>query len=76
MRSFPEKSKTFALLTVIVFLTLNLAGCGKPEVETANPEPGVKPYEGFAAPDFELPDLSGRKVRLSDLRGKTVVLNF
>lgn len=28
------------------------------------------------APDFELSDLKGRKVRLSDFRGKTVVLNF
>ncbi|ADL07400.1 TlpA family protein disulfide reductase [Thermosediminibacter oceani] len=76
MRSFPEKSKTFGLLTVIVFITLYLAGCGKTKVETANPEPEIKPYEGFLAPDFELPDLSGRKVRLSNFRGKTVVLNF
>ena len=28
------------------------------------------------APDFGLKDLSGRTVRLSDLRGKVVVLNF
>ncbi len=28
------------------------------------------------APDFELPDLEGRKVRLSSFRGKTVFLNF
>src|SRR5688572_15017036 len=28
------------------------------------------------APDFELPDLDGRKVKLSSFRGKTVVLNF
>jgi tetratricopeptide (TPR) repeat protein len=28
------------------------------------------------APDFELPDLSGRRRRLTDLRGKAVVLNF
>jgi len=29
-----------------------------------------------AAPDFELTDLSGNAVRLSDYRGQTVVLNF
>lgn len=28
------------------------------------------------APDFELPDMSGRPVRLSSFRGKTVFLNF
>ena len=31
---------------------------------------------GTAAPDFELKDLSGKPVRLSDFRGKTVLLQF
>ncbi|HWE07744.1 MAG TPA: thioredoxin-dependent thiol peroxidase [Solirubrobacteraceae bacterium] len=31
---------------------------------------------GQPAPDFELPDQNGERVRLSDLRGKTVVLFF
>lgn len=34
------------------------------------------PRVGFAAPDFELLDLSGKPVRLSDLRGSPVIINF
>lgn len=32
--------------------------------------------ENRTAPDFELPALGGGKVRLSDYRGKTVIVNF
>ncbi|NUN52123.1 MAG: redoxin domain-containing protein [Planctomycetaceae bacterium] len=35
---------------------------------------GIRP--GAEAPDFELADLSGDRVRLSSLRGKAVLLNF
>lgn len=34
------------------------------------------PSKGEAAPDFVLPDLDGTPVRLSELRGKPVLLNF
>lgn len=34
------------------------------------------PREGFFAPDFALDTLQGEQVRLSDLRGKIVVVNF
>ena len=37
---------------------------------------GPPPEVGQRAPDFEFPDLTGRMVRLSDLRGKTVFLNI
>lgn len=31
---------------------------------------------GEVAPDFELENLDGEKVKLSDLKGKKVILNF
>ncbi|MBL8056756.1 MAG: redoxin domain-containing protein [Anaerolineales bacterium] len=34
------------------------------------------PFEGQRAPDFELTTTSGEKVRLSDLRGRPVAVNF
>jgi peroxiredoxin len=36
----------------------------------------VGPREGFYAPDFTLETLQGGQVKLSDLRGKIVVVNF
>ena len=34
------------------------------------------PSTGFLAPDFELEDRNGQRVRLSDLRGQPVLVNF
>jgi thiol-disulfide isomerase/thioredoxin len=34
------------------------------------------PYPGYRAPDFTSPDLAGHLVRLSDFRGKPILLNF
>lgn len=34
------------------------------------------PQESFIAPSFELPSLSGGKIRLTDYRGKVVFINF
>lgn len=34
------------------------------------------PKKGFLAPDFTLETLEGQSIRLSDLRGQVVVLNF
>lgn len=34
------------------------------------------PIAGYPAPDFTLPDLEGNEVRLGDLRGQVVLVNF
>jgi len=51
----------------ISLLFLALTGC---------PDKAPVPREGASAPDFTLEGVSGEKVRLSDLRGKVVLLNF
>jgi peroxiredoxin len=40
------------------------------------PEDHPLPFRGYIAPDFELTDLEGDIHRLSDYRGKVVLLNF
>jgi peroxiredoxin len=58
--------KKIIVLVVSLFL-LAVTGCHK-DVPA--------PKEGDAAPDFKLTSLSGPDVRLSDLRGKVVLVNF
>ncbi len=45
-------------------------------VATGRRAPGSFPAPSALAPDFELQDLTGTRVQLSDLRGQVVVLNF
>ena len=73
------------ILVLIVTLVLLIAGyaCSRPAETPAPPGPQPSPTPsqagpqiGKLAPDFQLPDLDGQSVSLSDLRGKPVLLNF
>ncbi len=46
----------------------------QPALESA--ASGRMPREGETVPEFELPTLDGRNVRISDLRGSPVLINF
>ncbi len=58
------------LVSLILLLTIfTLAACSRKEAPPL-------PVEGQAAPDFVARDLTGHEVRLSDLRGQVVLVNF
>ncbi|MBI3580939.1 MAG: TlpA family protein disulfide reductase [Nitrospinae bacterium] len=42
----------------------------------AEREPPPSPMEGKEAPDFDLPTLGGKRVRLADLKGKVLFINI
>lgn len=73
----------------LLFAAIVAGGCTKKEdapAEKGGAQPAIRdtgsastqvaPMEGAMAPDLSVPDLSGKEVRLSDLRGKVVLLNF
>ncbi len=76
MHPVQPKLKIAALLTCLGAL----AACSGSKQETATHErarPGVATIKDRkTAPDFSLTDANGAKMKLSDLRGKVVLLNF
>ncbi len=66
-----------ALIVVILVVILLLPGCGNRTAKVAGEVQATTLVEvGDTAPDFVVGMFDGTQVRLSELRGKVVLLNF
>lgn len=65
-----------ALIAAITALILLLPGCGGRAKATAAADPETLVAAGDEAPDFTVTTFDGETLRLSDLRGEVVLLNF
>ncbi len=84
----PSSSSDASIKSETVYTVIRLGEPGKPEMFAYDPAAtqaknrtelaadAPESMQGTPAPDFSLPDLSGRVVRLSSLRGKVVLLDF
>ncbi|MBM7691390.1 peroxiredoxin [Peribacillus deserti] len=62
------------LSAIVLLLLLSVAIVQAMDNKQEKASPGIE--EGNSAPDFELKTLEGKSVKLSDYRGKKVMLNF
>jgi len=58
-------NRILTAILVLIILVLLIIGCSSPA-----------PQVGKQAPDFQLPNLEGQSISLSDFQGKPVLLNF
>lgn len=63
-------------IAVVIIIAIVAIELGKPRQNVATSDKNVGISIGKTAPNFELQSLEGKSVRLSDFRGKNIILNF
>ena len=73
-----KRDATVIAVVVLVIAGMLIAGkrLTRPQTSGASISGSNAALKGKPAPDFQLTDLDGNSVRLADLRGKAVLLNF
>jgi len=77
------KLRTFASSFILVFMAISCAACTPPGADQTNtasnsniPTTNVGNKVNDVAPDFQLRDLDGNSISLSDYRGNPVIVHF
>ena len=72
--------KKIVIMVMLAMAMVMVASCGqranKNQAASADTEAVTAEYGAEMAPEIELPDLQGNKLKLSSLRGKYVILDF
>ena len=71
-----KRNAVIFVLLVVIVMGMLAAGSYLDRGRRHGPVKLVGDVHNVQAPDFELPTLDGRKVKLSDFRGQAVLLNF
>jgi thiol-disulfide isomerase/thioredoxin len=71
-----KKIRRWLPLLFALLLVLTVTGCGQQEEAAPPIDPHVGATAGKIAPDFTLTTMSGQQVKLSELRGQKIFLNF